>query len=82
MTTPTTVKVVGVLVDPNFLCQQTVSSSETVDTAVGSLWKTVSELDGNPTSEVPQLVQVALGEIGPSTPFKILTCFHGCQRRI
>lgn len=93
MTTPSssTVEVFGVLVDPAFLCHHTVSSSETVDTAVQSLWRTVNKrVDENPTYENPtsetppnpSVIQVVLGEIGPFTPFKVLTCFHGCQRQI
>lgn len=86
MTTPSsgTVKVFGVLIDPAFLCHQTVSSSETIDAVVDSLWKTVDErADENHTAETPpSVVQIALGEIGPFTPFKVLTCFHGCQKQI
>ena len=77
-------EVFGVLLDPSFLCHQTVSSSETVDAAVGKLWKSVNErVDKNSTSEIPpSIVQVVLGEIGPSTPFKVLTSFHGYQTQI
>jgi hypothetical protein len=87
MTTPSsgTVQVFGVLVDPAFLCHQNVSSTETVDEAVQSLWKTVNErVDEDSTSETPHpsVLQVVLGEIGPFTHFKVLTCFHGYQRQI
>lgn len=74
MTTPSSnrLKVIGVLVDPVLLCQQIVSSSETIHATVQSLWKIISErVDGNPTSQPPEspAIQVVLGEIGLFTPF-------------
>jgi hypothetical protein len=84
MTTPSSAEVFGVLVDPAFLCHQTVSSSETVDQAVQRLWRTVNEqVDEGPTSETPHpsVLQVVLGEIGPFTHFKVLTCFRATRGR-
>jgi hypothetical protein len=80
MTTPSsdTVKVLGVLVDPAFLCQQTIPSSATVHGTMQSLWTTFNErVHENPTSEIskPSIIQVLLREIGPFTPFKVLTLF-------
>ena len=66
MTTPSpsTVEVLGVLVDPVILCHQTVPSSETIDAMVDSLWKTMKERVENSTSEIlkPSVIQVVLGE--------------------
>ena len=79
MTTPSasscTVEVVGVLVDQAFLCHQTFSSSKTVNEVIQGIWRTVN--DKNPTLELPSpsVIQVALGMVGPFTPFKLLTCF-------
>jgi hypothetical protein len=70
-------QVLGVLVDPEFLCQQKVLISDTVDEVVQSLWRAVNErVDEVFTSETPHpsIVQVLLGEIGPFTQFKVLTC--------
>ena len=67
------------------VCHQAVSSSDTtIDAAVRGPWKTVNEQeDENPTSETlsNSIIQI-LGEIGLFTLFKVLTCLHGCQRRI
>jgi len=81
MTTPSseTLEVLGVLVDPAFLCRQHVSLSEPVDKVVQSLWRSVNErVDGDFTSETlhPSLVSVLIGEIGPFTHFNVLTCYQ------
>ena len=60
-------QVLGVLVDPAFLCKQKFSVSDTVDEVVQSLWRTTSEqVDEVLTSETPDpsIIQVLLGEIG------------------
>ena len=66
MTTPSpsTVEVLGVLVDPVFLCHQTVPSSKTIDATVNSLWRIMKEQVENSTSEIlkPSVIQVVLGE--------------------
>ena len=86
MTTPSSdgLVVFGVLSDPAFLCQQTISSSENIHTVVQSLWKAINERVGETlTSQTPEpQVHLVLGEIGPFTPFKVLTCFHGYQTQI
>jgi hypothetical protein len=73
------VEVLGVLVDPVFLCKQYVSLSEPVDKVAQSLWRSVNErVDGNFTSETPRpsLVQVLIGEIGLFTHFNVLTRYQ------
>ena len=78
MTTPLSKspQVLGVLLDPQFLFERQCSDSDTVDEVIQHLWRTTSErVDDDDTSEkqVPSVVQVLLGEIGPFTHSKILT---------
>jgi hypothetical protein len=72
-------QVLGVLVDPPFLCKHNILVTETVDEVVDGLWRTLSErIDEVLTSETPQPshVQVLLGEIGAFPHFKFLTWYQ------
>ena len=88
MTTPSsgTVQVLGVLVDPaQVVSLQGVSLKQTVHEAIQSLWGTFCERVGKdltPETTFPSIIQVLIGEIGPFTHFKVLTCFLGYQSHI
>jgi hypothetical protein len=82
MTTTGNVAVFGILTNPTLSHRQVVPSSQTVQEAVDSLWKSIGEqVDKDFTLETtkPSATVVLSGAIDPFTHVKVVNCVRQSQ---